>query len=157
MWGDDIINSLIWIFIRTGQEMFSEKMWNFKMSWYFLISYPIFIIFCTVQSVGKFPTLSFQSYVSILEWISPLNSTLTIEKALEYYVKTLMSIILPLTYMYCREQTNKQTNPLSDWIFWTFFNSNHKFYARGPWSVCYQKTIQAYSNVFLNAYMGLIS
>ena len=29
LWGDDIINSLIWIFIRTGQEMFSEKMWNF--------------------------------------------------------------------------------------------------------------------------------
>ena len=32
LWGDDI-NSLIWIFIRTGQEMFSEKMWNFKMSY----------------------------------------------------------------------------------------------------------------------------
>ena len=32
LWGHDIINSLIWIFIRTGQEMFSEKMWNFKMS-----------------------------------------------------------------------------------------------------------------------------
>ena len=31
LWGDDITNSLIWIFIRTGQEMFSEKMWNFKM------------------------------------------------------------------------------------------------------------------------------
>ena len=25
LWGDDITNSLIWIFIRTGQEMFSEK------------------------------------------------------------------------------------------------------------------------------------
>ena len=32
LWGDDITNSLIWIFIRTGQEMFSENMWNFKMS-----------------------------------------------------------------------------------------------------------------------------
>ena len=32
LWGHDIINSFIWIFIRTGQEMFSEKMWNFKMS-----------------------------------------------------------------------------------------------------------------------------
>ena len=32
LWGHDIINSLIWIFIRTGQEMFPEKMWNFKMS-----------------------------------------------------------------------------------------------------------------------------
>ena len=33
LWGDDITNSLIWIFIRTGQGMFSEKMWNFKMSY----------------------------------------------------------------------------------------------------------------------------
>ena len=32
LWGDDIINSLIWIFTRTGQEVFSEKTWNFKMS-----------------------------------------------------------------------------------------------------------------------------
>ena len=32
LWGDDIINSLIWIFISTGQEMFSEKNRNFKMS-----------------------------------------------------------------------------------------------------------------------------
>ena len=33
LWGDDITNSLIWIFIRTGQEMFSEKMWtSFKLS-----------------------------------------------------------------------------------------------------------------------------
>ena len=29
LWGDDITNSLIWIFIRTSQEMFSENMWNF--------------------------------------------------------------------------------------------------------------------------------
>ena len=33
LWGDDIINSLIWIFIRTGQEMFSEKNVKFKMSY----------------------------------------------------------------------------------------------------------------------------
>ena len=32
LWGDDITNSLIGIFIRTGQEMFSEKIRNFKMS-----------------------------------------------------------------------------------------------------------------------------
>ena len=32
LWGDDITSSLIWIFIRTGQGMFSEKNWNFKMS-----------------------------------------------------------------------------------------------------------------------------
>ena len=46
LWGDDITNWLIWIFIRTGQEMFSEKMWNFKMSQlpYFLSD---FHHFCT--------------------------------------------------------------------------------------------------------------
>ena len=46
LWGDDITNSLIWIFIRTGQEMFSDKMWNFKMSQlpYFLSD---FHNFCT--------------------------------------------------------------------------------------------------------------
>ena len=46
LWGDDITNSLIWIFIRTGQEMFSEKMWNFRMSQlpYFLSD---FHNFCT--------------------------------------------------------------------------------------------------------------
>ena len=46
LWGDDITNSLIWIFISTGQEMFSEKMWNFKMSQlaYFLSD---FHNFCT--------------------------------------------------------------------------------------------------------------
>ena len=46
LWGDDITHSLIWIFIRTGQEMFSEKMWNFKMSQlpYFLSD---FHNFCT--------------------------------------------------------------------------------------------------------------
>ena len=31
-WGDDIINSLICIFIRTGQETFPENLRNFKMS-----------------------------------------------------------------------------------------------------------------------------
>ena len=46
LWGDDITNSLIWIFIRTGQEMFSEQIWNFKMSQlpYFLSD---FHHFCT--------------------------------------------------------------------------------------------------------------
>ena len=46
LWGDDITNSLIWIFIRTGQEMFSEKMWNSKISQlsYFLSN---FHHFCT--------------------------------------------------------------------------------------------------------------
>ena len=45
LWGDDITNSLIWIFIRTGQEMFSEKMWNFKMSQlpYFLSDFHNFL------------------------------------------------------------------------------------------------------------------
>ena len=31
-WGDDIINSLICIFISTGQEMFCENLQNFKVS-----------------------------------------------------------------------------------------------------------------------------
>ena len=30
LWGHDITNSLIWIFIRTGQEMFSEKKMKFQ-------------------------------------------------------------------------------------------------------------------------------
>ena len=32
LWGDDIINSLICIFILTGQEMFLENLRNFKVS-----------------------------------------------------------------------------------------------------------------------------
>ena len=31
-WGHDIINSLICIFISTGQEMFRENLRNFKVS-----------------------------------------------------------------------------------------------------------------------------
>ena len=72
LWGDDI-NSLIWIFIRTDQEMFSEKMWNFKMSYlpYFSSNFhPIFIIFSLI--CRKKCTLSFR-IDSILEWISPLK------------------------------------------------------------------------------------
>ena len=70
LWGDDISNSLIWIFIRTSQEMFSEKMWNFKMS-HFLISYPIFIIFGT-NLWGNFH--SFFWIMVILDWTSPLST-----------------------------------------------------------------------------------
>ena len=68
LWGDDI-NSLIWIFIRTGQEMFSEKIWNFKMSYlpYFSSNFHIFSLFCRKKC-----TLSFQIEL-ILEWISPLT------------------------------------------------------------------------------------
>ena len=49
LWGDDIINSLICIFIRTGQEMFPENLRNFKIH-NFLIFQPIFIrfsLFCS--------------------------------------------------------------------------------------------------------------
>ena len=69
LWGDDITNSLIWIFIRTGQEMFSEKNWNFKMSQlpYFL---SIFIIFAPI--CREIFTLSFEIMV-ILDWTSPLR------------------------------------------------------------------------------------
>ena len=45
LWGDDIINSLIWIFIRTGQEMFSEKTIEISKLYIFLISHPIIHIF----------------------------------------------------------------------------------------------------------------
>ena len=44
LWGDDIINSFIWIFIRTGQEVFSEKS-EISKCHNFPLSYPIFIIF----------------------------------------------------------------------------------------------------------------
>ena len=66
LWGDDIINSLIWIFIRTGQEMFSEKIWSHN----FLISYPIFIIFAPI--CREIFMLSFEIMV-ILDWTSPLS------------------------------------------------------------------------------------
>ena len=41
LWGDDIIHSLIWIFIRTGQEVFSEKNVKFQnvISSLFLIQF----------------------------------------------------------------------------------------------------------------------
>ena len=72
LWGDEIINSLIWIFIRTGQEVFSEEnKIEISKCHIFLISHPIFIIFslfCRKQC-----TLSF-NIDSILEWISPLNN-----------------------------------------------------------------------------------
>ena len=47
LWGHDIITSLKWIFIRTGQELFSENMVNFKNSYlpYFLSD---FYDFCTI-------------------------------------------------------------------------------------------------------------
>ena len=47
LWGHDIITSLKWIFIRTGQELFPENMGNFKNSYlpYFLSD---FYDFCTI-------------------------------------------------------------------------------------------------------------
>ena len=61
LWGDDITNSLIWIFIRTGQEMFSEKMWKFQnvTTSLFLIRFSSFLY----QSVGKFYSF-FWNYVN---------------------------------------------------------------------------------------------
>ena len=32
LWGNDIVNSIICMFISTGQEMFLEKVQNFKVS-----------------------------------------------------------------------------------------------------------------------------
>ena len=69
LWGDDITNSLIWIFIRTGQEMFSKKC-EISKCHNFLISYPIFIIFAPI--CGEIFTLSFEIML-ILDWTSPLN------------------------------------------------------------------------------------
>ena len=46
LWGHDITNSLIWIFIRTSQEMFSE--FFFSKCHIFLISNPIVIIFAPI-------------------------------------------------------------------------------------------------------------
>ena len=57
LWGDDITNSLIWIFIRTGQEMFPKKC-EISKCHNFLISYPIFIIFAPI--CGEIFTLSFE-------------------------------------------------------------------------------------------------
>ena len=69
LWGDDITNSLIWIFIRTGQEMFSRKKCEISKCHNFLISYPIFIIFAPI--CGGIFTLSFEIML-ILDWTSPL-------------------------------------------------------------------------------------
>ena len=71
LWGDDTTNSLIWIFIRTGQEMFSEKCEISKCQ-NFLISYPIFIIFAPI--CREIFTFSFEIMV-ILDWTSPLKAT----------------------------------------------------------------------------------
>ena len=79
LWGDDITNSLIWIFIRTGQEMFSEKMWNFKMSQlpYFLSD---FHHFCTNLHWGNFYSF-FWNYVN-----SGLDFPFKIEYLRRYFV-----------------------------------------------------------------------
>ena len=48
LWGDDITNSLIWIFIRTGQEIVFQKKCEISKCHNFLISYPIFIIIAPI-------------------------------------------------------------------------------------------------------------
>ena len=55
LWGHDIINSLIWIFIRTGQECFSWKMCNFKnvITSLFLIRFSSFL-HCSVGNIFLF-------------------------------------------------------------------------------------------------------
>ena len=68
LWGDDIINSLICIFITTGQEMFLENCETSKCH-NFLIFQPIFkfSLFCS-----KMFTLS-SDIKFILFWISSLS------------------------------------------------------------------------------------
>ena len=70
LWGDDIINSLIWIFIRTGQEMFCEKNVKFQIviSSLFLIQFSSFF-HCSLEFFLLF------LLKLILEWISPLRWT----------------------------------------------------------------------------------
>ena len=62
LWGDDIINSLICIFISTGQEMFLENN--------FLIFQQIFIMFSLFCS--KMFTLSSEIKLNLFR-ISPLS------------------------------------------------------------------------------------
>ena len=73
LWGDDIITSLICIFISTGQEMFLENLRNFKVSYMctcnFLIFQPIFIRFSLLCL--KIFTLSSQIKLNLL-WSSSL-------------------------------------------------------------------------------------
>ena len=70
LWGDDITNSLIWIFIRDlVKKCFPNKCENSKCH-NFLISYPIFIIFEPI--CREIFTFSFDIMV-ILDWTSPLN------------------------------------------------------------------------------------
>ena len=69
LWGDDIINSLICIFISTGQEMFLEKLRNSKCH-NFLLFQPIFIRFPVICSTIF--TLSSEIKLNLV-WISSLS------------------------------------------------------------------------------------
>ena len=81
LWGNDITNSLIWIFIRTGQEMFSKNMWNFKMSQlpYFLSD---FHNFCT-NLKGNFYSFFWNYGNSRLDF--PFNGFVVPDSAFETY------------------------------------------------------------------------
>ena len=69
LWGDDIINSLICIFISTGQEMFLENVWTSKCH-NFLIFQLILIKFSLFCS--KIFTLSSEIKLNLFR-ISPLK------------------------------------------------------------------------------------
>ena len=69
LWGDDIINTLICIFIPTGQEMFLENCETSKCH-NFLIFQPIFIRFSLFYS--QIFTLSYENKLNLFR-ISPLT------------------------------------------------------------------------------------
>ena len=120
LWGHDIINSLIWIFIRTGQEMFSEKMWNFKCH-NFLTSYPIFIIFAPI--CRKIFMLSFEIMV-ILDWTSPLSSlewssvynTENVNASFKNFIDTFMLHLNKIIPSQNPSRSNYRKIPRAPWI-----------------------------------------
>ena len=76
LWGDDITNSLIWIFKGLVKKCFPKKC-EISKCHNFLISYPIFIIFEPI--CREIFTLSFEIMV-ILDWTSPLRANNSVHR-----------------------------------------------------------------------------
>ena len=83
LWGDDIINSLIWIFIRNWSSSVFRKKIEISKCHNFLISYPIFIIFALF--CRELFSFSFKIY-QILEWISFCCSVFSVSQEPLQYV-----------------------------------------------------------------------
>ena len=80
LWGYDIITSLNWIFIGTGQEVFSKNIGEFKNSYCnFSISYPSFMIFVPLCREYFFLFYELMEILvricplMIMWWLSPQN------------------------------------------------------------------------------------